>query len=445
MKTMAVRLYGKNDIRLEEFELPPLKDNEILARVVSDSICMSSYKAANQGSDHKRVPDNAAEKPIIIGHEFCGEIIEVGKKWHKKYTAGSRFSIQPALNHKGSLDAPGYSYQYIGGDATFIIIPNEVMEMDCLLEYRGESFFMGSLSEPMSCIVGAFRANYHVPQGSYEHIMGIREGGKMLIIAGAGPMGLGCIDLALNGDRRPALLIISDIDGARLSRAARIHSVESAQKNGIELHYVNTADTDDPLSFLKQFSGEDGFDDIFVMAPVSSLVEYADMLLAKDGCMNFFAGPSNKNFSASINFYHMHYSFHHYVGTSGGNTEDMRIALKLMEEGRIQPQALITHIGGLNAVVETTLNLPKIPGGKKLIYTHKKLALTALIDFEKKGQSDPLFAELHRITRQNNDMWSGEAEDYLLKHAPNIAPAQQAARSPLREESAADFHRNTRG
>ena len=46
MKTKAVRLYGVNDLRLEEFELPQIKEDEILAKVVRDSFCMSSYKAA---------------------------------------------------------------------------------------------------------------------------------------------------------------------------------------------------------------------------------------------------------------------------------------------------------------------------------------------------------------------------------------------------------------
>ena len=38
MKTRAVRLYGKNDLRLEEFELPEIKEDEILAHIISDSI-----------------------------------------------------------------------------------------------------------------------------------------------------------------------------------------------------------------------------------------------------------------------------------------------------------------------------------------------------------------------------------------------------------------------
>ena len=133
MKTKAVRLYGKNDLRLEEFELPAIKDDEILAHIISDSLCMSSYKAAVQGANHKRVPMDVAENPVIIGHEFSGEIIEVGKKWEYKFKTGQKFAIQPALNYQGSLRAPGYSFRYIGGDATYIIIPNEVMEMNCLL------------------------------------------------------------------------------------------------------------------------------------------------------------------------------------------------------------------------------------------------------------------------------------------------------------------------
>ena len=60
MKTTAVRLYGENDLRLESFELPAIKDDEILVKIISDSICMSSYKATIQGSHHKRVPEDIA-------------------------------------------------------------------------------------------------------------------------------------------------------------------------------------------------------------------------------------------------------------------------------------------------------------------------------------------------------------------------------------------------
>ena len=79
MKAKAVRLHGANDLRLEEFELPEIKDDEILVKVVSDSVCMSTYKCAILGTAHKRVHEDVADHPAIMGHEMAGDIIKVFK------------------------------------------------------------------------------------------------------------------------------------------------------------------------------------------------------------------------------------------------------------------------------------------------------------------------------------------------------------------------------
>lgn len=421
MKTKAIRMYGKNDLRLDEFELPEIKDDEILAHIISDSICMSSYKAAIQGNEHKRIPKDIDINPIIVGHEFCGEIVKVGKKWKDKFQAGNKFSIQPALNQKDDpYAAPGYSFRYIGGSATYVIIPNVVMEHDSLLPYNGEAFFYGSLAEPMSCIVGTFHAHYHTTQGSYVHDMGITEGGNMAILAGVGPMGLGAIDYAIHCDRKPGLLVVTDIDDARLQRAASIYTVEEAAKNGIKLIYVNTSGVENPVEHLMSITGGKGYNDVMVFAPVKPVVEMGDRLLAHDGCLNFFAGPSNTAFAAELNFYNVHYNATHIVGTSGGNTDDMLESLDMMAKGLINPSSMVTHVGGLNSVVETTLNLPKIPGGKKLIYTNIDMELTAIADFKEKGKTDPLFARLAEIVEHSNGLWSAEAEKHLLANAKSI-------------------------
>ncbi len=421
MKTKAIRIYGKNDLRLEEFDLPEIKDDEILAHIISDSICMSTYKAAIQGADHKRVPKDIYINPTIVGHEFCGEILEVGNKWKNHFQAGDKFSIQPALNQKEDpYAAPGYSFRYIGGSATHIVIPSAVMELGCLLKYEGDAYFYGSLAEPMSCIVGTFHANYHTIQGSYVHNMGITEGGNMAILAGVGPMGLGAIDYAIHCNRRPSLLVVTDIDDARLARAESIYTVEEAARNGVELKYVNTAAIDNPEEYLRGLTDGKGYNDVIVFAPVKSVVEQGDRILAHDGCLNFFAGPSNTAFSADFNFYNVHYNSTHIVGTSGGNTDDMKESLDMMAKGLINPSAMVTHIGGLNSVVETTLNLPKIPGGKKLIYTNIDMELTAITDFKQKGKADPLYAKLADLVENSNGLWCVEAERYLLENAKKI-------------------------
>ncbi len=416
MKTTAVRIYGKNDLRLESFELPEIKETEILAKVVSDSICMSSYKAAMQGADHKRVPDDVAENPTIIGHEFCGELVKIGSEWADKYKAGDKFVIQPSINYKGSLDAPGYSFRYIGGDATYIVIPEEVMLMNCLLPYESDNYFCGSLTEPLSCVIGAFHASYHTERGSYEHKMGIKAGGKMAILAGVGPMGLAAIDYIIHCPLRPSVLIVTDIDDSRLKRAGQLLTPAEAAKNGVRLSYINTAGIESPDEYLKELAGG-AFDDVFVFAPVASVIETADKMLGADGCLNFFAGPTNTQFSAPFNFYNVHYASTHIVGTSGGNTDDMIESIEMMKENKLTPAILVTHIGGLDSVVETTLNLPHIPGGKKLIYTGISLPLTAISEFEEKGRTDPLFAKLAEIVEKTNGLWNAEAEKYLLENA----------------------------
>ncbi len=417
MKTKAVRLYGKNDLRLEEFELPEIKDDEILVKVVSDSICMSTYKAAIQGEDHKRVPNDIATNPVIMGHEFCGDIVKVGAKWQNKYKEGDKFGIQPAY---GPLQTPGYSFPFIGGDSTYSIIPNAVIEADCLIPYDGDAYYKASLAEPMSCIIAGYHENYHSVYETHTHTMGIKEGGAVAILAGVGPMGLGAIDYGIHCDRKPSLMVVTDIDQARLDRAASLLTVEEAQKNGVKLVYVNTSNIADPVAYIKDLNGGNGYDDVFVYAPVAPLVEQGDALLGEGGCLNFFAGPTKSDFSARFNFYDVHYMFHRITGTSGGNTNDLKEALKMAGEGKINPSIMISHVGGLDSAIDTTLNLPNIKGAKKLVYTHISMPMTAISDFSELGKTDPFYKGLAEICEKNNGIWSAEAEQYLFANAKKI-------------------------
>ena len=347
----------------------------------------------------------------------------MGAKWQHKFKPGQKYSIQPAIYYEngpvGILSAPGYSYQHIGGDATVVIIPKDVLEQDCLLAYDGPGFYPASLAEPLSCVIGAMHANYHTKPGSYIHQMEIVQGGKMAILAGVGPMGLAAINYVVSReDRKPSLLVVTDIAQDRLDRAAEIFPVAWAKEKGIELIYLNTGNIDNPVARLKEVAGG-GYDDVFVFAPVAPVIEQGDAILAHDGCLNFFAGPSNPEFSAKLNFYNVHYAYTHIVGTSGGNNDDMVEALDIMSKG-LDPAGLVTHIGGLNAVIDTTLNLPHIPGGKKLIYTHKNLPLTAISDFAELGKTDSFYAELANLVAKTKGLWNVEAEEFLLKNAPEI-------------------------
>ena len=77
---------------------------------------------------------------------------------------------------------------------------------------------------------------------------------------------------------------------------------------------------------------------------------------------------------------------------------------------------MVTHIGGIDAAIDTTLNLPHIKGGKKLIYTHIDLPLTAIADFRELGKTDARFAVLAALVAEHGGLWCAEAEKYLLEN-----------------------------
>ena len=410
MKTKAVRLYGERDLRLEEFELPEISSGEILIKIISDSACMSTYKTAMQGAKHLRVPDNVAENPIIIGHEFCAEIVSVGKRWEKEYSAGEKVIMPPVLSYLGGNQTVGYSFGEIGGVSTYSIVYEHIIENGFLIKLQSDAFFKGSLIEPASCVLRGYKANYHLDVDTPA--MNIKDGGKVAILAGCGPMGLVAIDIALHGKIKPSLVVVTDLDEERLRRAEEIYSPIEAEMCGIKLVFIKTTSKDE----LMEISGGKGYDDVFVYAPVSSVVELGDSILNFDGCLNFFAGPIDKAFSAPINFYDVHYAQHHYAGTSGSTPDDMRDIVALIGENKINPAVMVTHIGGIDSAIDTTLNLPHIKGGKKLIYTHVNMPLTAIADFKELGKEDPRFLALDTIVNSHNGLWCAEAEKYLIEN-----------------------------
>lgn len=413
MRTRAVRLYGEKDLRLEQFELPKIQEDEMLVKIISDSVCMSTYKLVQQGNNHKRVSEDLTENPAVIGHEMSGVIVEVGEKWKDIYLKGMKFTVQPEVTINGVSRTVGYNYPMYGGDSTYAILPAEVMETNSLIPFNGDSFFEASLSEPTSCIIAGYHRMYHTSKKNHEHIMGVKEGGNLIIFGACGPMGLECTDYALQVEPAPKRIVAVDVSEDRLERARKVlGNMPGAEK----LIFVNSAKCEDVTKKLMDLTGGHGYDDVFVYAPVTALIEQADHVLAEDGCLNFFAGPVNKELSATVNFYNVHYSRTHTVGFTGSTIPDVYEALKLMEAGKIHPAVMVTHIGGLNCAAEATLHLPKIPGGKKLIYPHVDLPLTAIEDFSTLGEENPLFKELADSCERHQGCWNAEAEKILLNY-----------------------------
>ena len=104
------------------------------------------------------------------------------------------------------------------------------------------------------------------------------------------------------------------------------------------------------------------------------------------------------------------------MGSTVGNTDDMKEAIEKSAKGLINSAVMVTHVGGMDSIVETTKNLPNIPGGKKLAYTQFDMPMTAIEDFGKLGEKDPFYQELDECCKKHKGLWSKEAEELLFQH-----------------------------
>ena len=417
MKTKAVRLYGESDIRLEEFDLPKITSDEVLIKVISDSVCASTYKAVKQGTKHKRVPPDIDKNPIIIGHEMAGYILEVGDNLKNSWQVGQKVVIQPALKLESGYD-PGYSYKYCGGNTIYAIVPKIVLDKGCLLPYNGNGYFNGSLAEAFACVIRGFKGFYHTDYTNYVRTDGAKKGGKLAILGGAGPMGIAGVELAI-GYAGVSQVVVTDLNDERLDFARKNSSEKSAKERGVDLKYINTSNVENVEKYLLDISNG-GFDDVFVMVPVPALFNLAEKICREDGCINFFAGPPVHDLQGSLNLYRVHYDGIHVVGTAGSIPSDMVDVLDLVKDNKINAGAVVSHILGLNALKETLFAFEKPNGCKKICYNELDIPLIAIADLKELGKTNKLYKTLAEIVEKNNGLWCVEAENYLLENAPKI-------------------------
>lgn len=302
---------------------------------------------------------------------------------------------------------------------TYAVVPKIVLERGCLLPYEGKGYYEGCLTEPLACVLRAFKGLYHTDYTNYVRTDGAKRGGKLAILGGAGPMGLAAIELAV-GYAGCSQVVVTDLSEERLDYAKTKCSPEAAKARGCDLVYLNTSNIEDPAAKLLEIS-EGGFDDVFVMVPVSALLTMAEKICTTDGCINFFAGPAIHDLQGSLNLYRVHYDGIHLVGTAGSIPEDTVDVIKLIEAGAINPGVMVSHILGLDAVPDAIYAMERPSGSKKICYNALDIPMVALTDFEELGKTDPMWARLDEIVKANGGLWCAEAEEYLLANAPKRA------------------------
>jgi L-iditol 2-dehydrogenase len=201
----AAVLHANEDLRFEQYPTPALADGEVLIRVRATGIC---------GSDIPRVLHNGAHSyPIVLGHEFSGDVVEVGGGV-TTVKVGDRATTAPLLPCHTCADclrgdyAQCRHYSFIGSRvqgsfAEYVKAPERnVVKFDSSVSYEQGAFF-----EPSTVALhGLMRAGY--------------RGGEDVAILGGGTIGLFTAQWArIFGAKR---VFVFDIDNDRLALAKRL-------------------------------------------------------------------------------------------------------------------------------------------------------------------------------------------------------------------------------
>lgn len=170
-------LHDIGDISFEEVEMPSVREDEVLVKVHNAGIC---------GSDIPRVFDNGAHRmPLIIGHEFSGEVVQSGSDKYSKLL-GARIGIFPLIPcrsciacRKGLFEmCRNYSYlgsRQDGGFAEYAAVP----AVNVIKLPENVSYEDAAMLEPSAVAVHAMR-RVHIEENDSVVVCGLGTIGMLL-------------------------------------------------------------------------------------------------------------------------------------------------------------------------------------------------------------------------------------------------------------------------
>jgi threonine dehydrogenase-like Zn-dependent dehydrogenase len=313
-------------------------------------------------------------------------LVEVGRELVDRFRPGERYVIQPAvdhppINHRERYRNGGHGvrkvavgYTLPGHLAEYILIPEEVLEADCLLPLPGPDFPFAhaSMSEPFSCVISAQDHHMHLTQAGPRAPRGMFRGlkpGGVTVVIGAGAMGRMHVDLALS--YHPRSIVVSDLDASRLSLVQNLF-FRRAVETGVALHTIDVT-TDGLADMIDTLTDGAGADDIIVAVGSPRAIEDAENLAGRGSVLNLFGGLKKGEDLVGLDTGIVHYKEINVTGSSGGSPWDIARTLELMASGQINTAAHITRIGDLEHVPEFLRMIKSQQiDGKAIVYPHRR-------------------------------------------------------------------------
>lgn len=328
MKMRAAMLYGIENIKIEEMEIPKCEDDYLIIELKKATLCPTDLKKY-YGTKNDVGIGLKEEGPYILGHEAAGKVVEVGKNI-ENIKVGDKVAVQPmigcgecyyckmektnmCLNIIGIGGSAGnfgdcirlFNEKGIGGCyATHLKVPEQ-----CVIKLPDEiDYAAGSLIEPLADVIHSIDE------------VGV-DGEDIVVIIGLGPMGL--FHVIVSYYHKAKKIICIDIDNERL---------ELSKKLGADI--VLNPTEQDAIKEVLSLTDNIGADKIFVTAggmAQKSCVEQAIAMIAKKGKISIFASADINNDDLTISINNIHYNMVTLTGTVGFGTKHAEEAIDILK------------------------------------------------------------------------------------------------------------------
>lgn len=334
MSMLGARLYGKNDIRVENMPVPAIADDELLLKVKAATICGTDLRMYKNGLDG--VDEN---NPLVMCHEFAGVIEKLGKLV-SGYTVGQRVTVAPNIgcgicnycvsgnsHHCSELKAIGIHLD--GGFAEYVRIPAAAIKLGNVTPIADSvSFAAAASNEALSCAYNAFE-RYGVNPG------------ETVVIIGAGAIGLMHAKLAKMAGA--AKVILNDLSEERLAVCAKIEPSLVTVKDNL-------------LERVMQETGGLGAEVVITACSAAQAQSASFDLAALDGRVNFFGGLPKGKSCVELDTNIIHYKQLSVTGTTRASHNHYRTTLRFIATGLIDLDSLLTHSYSLTNIHEALEN-----------------------------------------------------------------------------------------
>ncbi len=312
---------GAGALEVREVETPTVGSGEILMKVGANTVCGTDLRILR---GEKTAGINP---PAILGHEVAGHVVEVGKDV-AGFEAGVPVAITPMIpcarcfyckrgmeNVCETVRAVGYEIP--GGFGEYMKVPADAIEAGCLFTVREDlPSEQLALAEPLSCCV-------------YGQRRSPVEIGDVVVIIGAGPIGLFHLQLALLAGA--GTVIVSQRSESRRTLAAEFGA-----------HVVVDPESENLSEVVAEHTDGRGADVVFLCIGIPRLVNETFRLARKGGRINLFAGLAGAGWS-EIEANLIHYNELHVTGQTGTRRAEFETSLDLIVSGRIETEKMLTH------------------------------------------------------------------------------------------------------